>query len=106
MNTHMIIHIRESIYILTLSEIYYFESDLRMINIVTKETNIKYYDTFQDLRTKLNSDFVQTHRSYIVNMKKIRKISGEYISFRGITDTVPISKTKKNMFMETLSNSF
>lgn len=64
-----------------LSEILYIEKSLNdnLSNIVTENKIYKIRSTIQKLESVLNetNDFVKTHRSYLVNLKNIRRVNFE-----------------------------
>lgn len=91
-----------TIYNIFLDDIYYFENDLRKVNIILKNYTLTYYDTFSHLCTRVNDDFFQCHRAYIVNKTKIHKICFNDIYFYGIKKIVPITNKRKEILIEEL----
>lgn len=57
------------------TDIQYIESFLHYIVIHTQSTEYKLKENLSALEEKLSSDFYRTHRSYLVSLKHIQKIS-------------------------------
>ena len=55
-------------------DIYYIESELRVIHIYTVDTKYTTYMTLDDMQNKLKSNFLRCHRSFIVNKDKINPL--------------------------------
>lgn len=76
---------------LALNEISFIKADNNKIIITTgndkHRTNIKLKDVVNKLP---ESDFMQVHRSYVVQLNKITKVDGEIIEING--KTIPVSK--------------
>ncbi|MCB2291742.1 LytTR family DNA-binding domain-containing protein [Clostridium sp. CS001] len=85
-----------------LEDILFFETVTagHKIRIHTIKKQIEYYGTIKSLKDKLNDNFYQSHRSYLVNMQNIKEIDkkrllirmknyGEcYVSIRKLTGLV------------------
>ncbi len=56
-------------------DILYIESFRHYVVVHTQSTEYKLKENLSALKGKLSSDFYQTHRSYLVSLKHIRKIS-------------------------------
>ena len=80
---------------LSLDDLLYMKSDHVYIDIYTvqkKKYSIR--GTLDNFIAELNSDFLRVHRSYIVNIKLIKKIESDYIN---IDDHhIPIGKKYKD----------
>jgi len=55
-----------------LSEILYFEKELRIISVHTRSKIYRYYGTFKDLPECLDRRFYRCHNSFFVNLEKIK----------------------------------
>ncbi|MDO5408391.1 MAG: LytTR family DNA-binding domain-containing protein [Eubacteriales bacterium] len=76
-----------------LRDILYMESAGHQIEIRTRTERYSCYGQLQKLLEKLSADFLQCHKSYIVNMREIRHIEGNRIVMSdGLM--VPISKSR------------
>ncbi|MCD7868929.1 MAG: LytTR family DNA-binding domain-containing protein [Clostridiales bacterium] len=78
---------------LRLSDIFYIESQNRMQLIVTEKETYETYSRFRDFCKRLESmDYLQIHRSYLVNWKYIRSLDArEVILTNGIR--LPVSRS-------------
>ena len=81
------------------SQIYYIEARNKKIYIRTLHEEYGYYDTLDKLSEMLPEYFMRTHRSYIVNRKKITrvKLSGNVVELRDGIE-VPLSRSFKSDF--------
>jgi len=75
-------------------EIIYLESHLRIITIHLRNKSIDTYAKLSDMRSLLPASFKQCHKSYLVNEREIRKISGNHLIMSDNTE-IPISRAKK-----------
>lgn len=70
-----------SIYLIPFEEIIFIEKIGKKCMIYTKFKTFETNETISELLKKLDSDFFQTHRSYIVNLKKISHITPKNETF-------------------------
>ncbi len=75
------------------NEIFYVESLLHYIAIHTKDKEYKIKGNLSTFAKKLSEDFYQTHRSYLVSLKKIVKISRTAVYLKDQTE-LPLSRGK------------
>lgn len=75
------------------SEIIYIESFLHYIVIHTKSRDYKIKENLSSFAEKLSDDFFRPHRSYIVSLKHITRISRTSISADN-GHTIPLSRGK------------
>lgn len=82
------------------SDIIYIEGMRDKIWIYCKDQTYRWRGTMKYLTDLLeNKHFFQVHRSYIINMEKIRKYNSQQITLEGGYE-VPISKYRLNEFKE------
>lgn len=82
------------------SDIIYIEGMRDKIWIYCKNQTYRWRGTMKYLMDLLeNRHFFQVHRSYIINMEKIRKYNSQQITLEGGYE-VPISKYRLNEFKE------
>lgn len=77
-------------------KICYFSSNAKKVYLVLENQEFGFYDTLGNLEKRLPAYFVRSHRSYIVNQRKIQNISlakGELMLDHDIC--VPISRSYK-----------
>lgn len=86
---------------IVLDEIIYVESDRNYITVVTKTQKLSYIDSLKNWAEKLPEDqFIQVHKSYIINSKMVSKISGNELF---ISDhKIPIGRTYKPNLLKQL----
>ncbi|NLY17908.1 MAG: response regulator transcription factor [Clostridiaceae bacterium] len=88
------------VYTVDLNNILYFETNpgSRMLNCVLKDgTTIEFYDTLKNVMRKLDSRFCHCHRSYIINIRYIKKLGGMkpiYTATMSNGKVCDVSKTK------------
>jgi two-component system, LytTR family, response regulator len=76
-------------------------SDYLKIHLVDKTIITR--ETITNIEAKLpQKDFIRTHRSFIVSISKIYSFTNEYIELAD--NAIPISRTYKNIVLETLGN--
>lgn len=75
------------------SDILYVESFLHYIVIRTKKQEYKIKESISDFAEKLSEDFYRTHRSYLVSLKNIVRISRTTITLDGGIET-PLARGK------------
>lgn len=84
-------------YFIPYENIIFFESARKKIIIRTASQEIECYHTFSELLGKVPDNFVQIHKSYIINLSHVRTInySEMYVEFED-GSTAYISRTYKN----------
>ncbi len=79
---------------IVLNDILFLESDRNYITVVTKTQKLSYIDSLKNWRAKLPvNQFVQVHKSFIVNSKCVDKIMGNEVYVAG--NRIPIGRTYK-----------
>lgn len=87
-------------------EIIYIESQLHKVSIVLKEASYQCNEQLSSIKKRLNDQFLECHKSYMVNMEYIQELkNGEVLLNNGVT--ISVSKTKageaKKKFFEYVS---
>ena len=96
----------DKLYLIDISDIYYIKADLDEVIVKIKETDAYVRRKIGDLEILLNGkNFFRVHRSYIVNVDKIKSMrsieqSKLEISFEGISEIVTSSKEGAKDFRE------
>ena len=96
----------DKIYLIDINDIYYIKADLDEVIIKIKEADAYVRRKIGDLETLLSGkNFFRIHRSYIVNVDKIKSMksveqSKLQISFDGIAEIVTSSKDGAKDFRE------
>lgn len=79
---------------ISLDEIYYFESKLRVIVIHTKNEDISFYGKLDNIEKELaEKDFIRIHQSFLVNASKIKALNKASAELT-CSITLPVSKSK------------
>lgn len=78
----------------------YIQSDRNYVTIITKDLSLAFIDTLKKWTNHLKQDnFIQVHRSFIVNVDYIEKLTGNIAYLDKIK--IPIGKTYKEfLFMK------
>lgn len=80
-------------------EILYFESNGRKIKLITAQGSYEFYGKLTDIIASLPEQFLQIHKSYIINFDKVSKYSHEFVSMDDSTN-LRIGKTYQNKYEE------
>lgn len=77
-----------------LSDILYFESNKRLLNIHTKNEVLSFYEKLDNVENELKEkDFIRIHQSFLVNAQKIKSVSKDAVLL--LNDfSLPVSKSK------------
>ncbi len=97
-NNHIFLNIDKTLHKILLSDVLYIESDRNYLTFVTKNKKYVFIDSLKNWNSKLTDDFIQVHKSFIVNVSHIDKIAGNEISMSEIK--IPIGRTFKSNFMK------
>ena len=87
-------------------EILYLESQLHKVNIILHDCTYQCNEQLVQIKKRLNEQFLECHKSYLVNMEHIKEMrNGEILLNSGMT--ISISKTRaseaKKRFFEYMS---
>lgn len=99
----------ESYYLLKPEEIYYVKADLSEVMLRSSKGFSYYAQKISDLEKRLKAyDFVRIHRSYLININKIKEIetieqSKLRFSFQDISDQIESSKDGAKAFRNQFS---
>lgn len=75
------------------SEILYIESFLHYLAVHTKDKEYRIKGSMTSFETKLSDDFFRVHRSYLVSLKVITRISRTSVTVAGKID-IPVARGK------------
>lgn len=76
-----------------LDDIFYIESEGRKVHIHCKKEILTYYEKLDHLEEQLKKDFVRSHKSYLVNMKWVRRVDSKFAFLTNGVE-IPISRNK------------
>lgn len=85
-----------------LKDIYYIESQKRVINVHYYDGFSTYYYKLDEVEKKLKKNFLRTHQSFIVNLDKVKKLVNDGLLLYGGT-IVPISRSRYKDVVGTVS---
>ncbi|MDY4028500.1 MAG: LytTR family DNA-binding domain-containing protein [Butyrivibrio crossotus] len=88
--------------VVLLKDIYYIESQKRVINIHYYDGFSTYYCKLDEVEKKLKKNFLRTHQSFIVNLDKVKKLVNDGLLLYGGT-IVPISRSRYKDVVGTVS---
>ncbi len=85
-----------------IEEILFLKAEADYLNIVTSEREYLILDSLRNWKEKLKAfNFIQTHRSYIVNLDKVKKVYGNQVFVAGHLK-IPIGKTHKAEVLQSI----
>lgn len=88
-----------STHVININEILYIESEGNYINIFTSSKKYLSRQNMESILLHIDSnDFLKIHRSYIINLNKVKKYSSKEVFINDLT--LPISKTFYDVFIE------
>lgn len=100
-NSQLFLYADKTIYKTLAEDILFLKAEVDYVKVVTINRQILILDSLQNWEDKLSGhQFIRTHRSYIINLNKIEKISGNQIYIE--KDIIPISRKYKENFNQTL----
>ena len=80
--------------IVLLNDIFYFESNKRVLIVHTKNDEYSFYGKLDQVEKELDGkDFIRTHQSYFVNARKIKSVSKDSAELLN-GEILPVSKSK------------
>lgn len=83
--------IRGKEHLVTADSVLYLESHNHKVLIRTEDHEYSVYDKLSNFQTQLPASFIQCHKSFLINMKRIRYIEGNEVHFQD-GSRVPVSK--------------
>jgi len=84
-----------------LDDIIYIESDRNYLTVITTTQKLTYIESLKNWIEKLcDEQFVQVHKSYIINSKKVDKVSGNQICIDDLK--IPVGRTYKQELLKQL----
>ncbi|MCX4267234.1 MAG: LytTR family DNA-binding domain-containing protein [Lachnospiraceae bacterium] len=100
-----LVETREGKQYIPIGQIDYFEAKEKKIFIRTKSSEYGFYGTLEMLQEKLPDGFLRCHRSYIVNMKRVKALlSKQNLLQMADSVVVPFSRSYKKILKEYWSN--
>ncbi|MDP5157908.1 MAG: LytTR family DNA-binding domain-containing protein [Flaviramulus sp.] len=95
------LNVDKTLHKIILNTILFIESDRNYITVVTKTQKFSYIDSLKNWTVKLpQNEFIQVHKSFIINSKFVEKISGNIIYIRDYK--IPIGRFYKQELLKQL----
>ena len=95
---HVLLYADKVIYKTNIEDIFFLKAEIDYVNVVTNEREVLILDSLNSWSEKLRPyHFKRIHRSYIVNLDKIEKVTGNQVFIHG--NTLPIGRTYKEDFL-------
>ena len=95
------LNVDKTLHKIILNDILFLESDRNYITIVTQTQKLSFIDSLKNWNQKLpDLEFLQIHKSYIINAKYLTKISGNEVYIN--THRLPIGRTYKANLLKKL----
>ncbi len=97
-DNQLFLYADKTIYKINIDDILYIKAEVDYVKIVTTEQQILILDSLRNWAEKLRDfNFVQIHRSYVINLNRFTKVYGNMVYFGDIS--LPIGKTYKEKFL-------
>jgi DNA-binding LytR/AlgR family response regulator len=98
----LFLNVDKTLHKIVLNDIIYIESDRNYITVITTKQKLSYIDSLKNWVEKLpENQFIQTHKSYIINRQFVDKISGNEIYVNA--NRLPIGRTYKQELLRKLN---
>lgn len=99
----LLVHHQGALMRINEDEIEYIEAQLHQTKIVTTHNEYVVSDRFKLISSQLSTDFIATHRSYMVNLAFVQQLSKQMVTLHS-GKTVPLSRrlttTVQNAFIQ------
>lgn len=95
------LNVDKTLHKIVLNKILYIESERNYITVVTENQRLSYIDSLKNWNAKLSENqFIQVHKSFIINGSYVNKISGNTIFIKD--NKIPIGRTYKQELLSKL----
>ncbi len=96
----------DGIYRLPCSDILYFYSDRRYINLVTAVKSYTFYGRLHEIEQQLQKNFIRIHQRYLVNSDKVTFLGKDYVVIDNpACEKLPVSRSCKKEVSEKLAKA-
>lgn len=101
-----VVETREGKQYFPLRQIYYVEAREKKVYIRIKQEEFGFYETIENMEKQLPNFFCRCHRSYIVNMRKVKAVKASLNEIELLDEiTVPLSRSYKKAVKEYHKNA-
>ncbi len=103
-NDKIFVYTDKTFYNININDIICIKAESDYVNIITQQRSYLVLDSLKNWGEKLKSQhFIQTHRSYIVNLNKIEKVNNDRIHLEN-SHIIPISQTYKPQLIDCIKS--
>ncbi len=101
--TGIVLRKNGSVHIISSPSLIYAEGHGRMIRVVTDAESLESYEKLTDFSYHLDGRFIQCHKSYLINMERVKKFQGDsFVMDNG--EVIPISQSRRKQTREEFLN--
>lgn len=86
-----------------INDIFYIESDVRLVNIYLKNEVLVSYAKLSDMEERLKGRFLRTHKSYLVNLDKVKSYKNNQLILEN-GKIIPISRNNASKVKNEIFN--
>lgn len=99
---HLFVYADKTHHRILIKDILYLKAEVDYVKVITKDTSLLVLDSLRNWEDKLfNYNFLRVHRSYIVNLQRIDKVSGNRVFINN--QEIPIGQSYKEPFNKALN---
>jgi len=99
----ILVYADKTMHLVNTDAIIYIKAAVDYVHLILENQKILVLDSLKNWAEKLShQDFIQTHRSYIVNLKKIDKIDGKNLYIKELK--LPIGATYKTSLLSKIES--
>lgn len=91
----------EGLFVVDTRDILYIETDGRNLLLHTEKAKLRCHETLQNLEEKLSGHFFRCHNAFLVNLRKVERVTGSDIVVGG--RNIPLSKHRRREFMQAMA---
>ncbi len=99
---HLFVYTDKTHHRIFIDDILYIKAEVDYVKVVTNDASRLVLDSLRNWEEKLSRyDFLRVHRSYIINVTKIDKVSGNQVLVNN--QAIPIGQSYKKSFVKALN---
>ncbi len=100
---HIFLNIDKTLHKINFKDIIYIVSDKNYVTVVTINSKLSYIESLKSWGVKLPTEqFIQVHKSFIINCNRIEKISGNQLVIN--EEKIPIGRTFKASLLRKINH--
>ena len=93
------INVDKTLHKIDLAKIIYVQSDRNYVTVVTEKISLSFIDSLKKWNDYLTDEcFLQTHKSFIINLNYIEKVTGNLVYIN--KEKIPVGRTFKDALFE------